>query len=153
MIAGIGAAEHLGLAVRDAALAGLHGDILHDREIGMAHVGITLSLPDQMSSHRRRITGGARRAMRSVLGALFRGRRRPPLPVTCTWLVTNQRWFSSSTGVKLKHDFGPAADAVHAGERRHDHAHDVRRVVQRMPHLAVRALAEAQHAPVGFFAR
>ena len=48
-------------------------------------------------------------------------------------------------------DFGPAADAVHAGKRRHDHPRQVRRVMQGVPHLARLARAMAQHAPIGFF--
>ena len=48
-------------------------------------------------------------------------------------------------------NFRPAADTVHAGERGHDHARQVRRIVQRLPHLAGLALAETQHAPFAFF--
>src|SRR5438874_812552 len=57
---GVGAAEKLALAVLDAALPGLHRDVLHDREIGMAHVGEIEPAGPQLVDHllhRRR--GGA----------------------------------------------------------------------------------------------
>jgi len=50
-------------------------------------------------------------------------------------------------------DLGPAAHARHAGERRHDHAREVRGVVQRVAHLAGLARAVSQHAPIGFLRR
>ena len=37
---GIRATEKFAVAVLDAPLAGLHGDVLHDGKIGMAHVGV-----------------------------------------------------------------------------------------------------------------
>ena len=100
---------------------------------------------------------GYHRASMPLVSLAREGRRvqtvpLPSLPVTSTWLVSTHRWFSSSTGVKMKRDLRPPADAVHAGLRRHDHAHDVRREVQRVPHHAAGACRNAA-CPTRFFGR
>ncbi len=57
MMRGVGPAEPLGLAILDAALARLHGDVLDDGEVGVDHVGkALLARPDVAHHvhHRRR---------------------------------------------------------------------------------------------------
>ena len=47
----------------------------------------------------------------------------------------------------------PAASAVQSGQRRHNHARNIRRVVQGLPDFSSLAFAEAQHAPWSFLCR
>ena len=68
--AGVGTAEPLALAVLDAALPGLHGDVLHDGEVGMRHVGkAQLAGPESRTTS---ITGGAAATLRSYSARLAR---------------------------------------------------------------------------------
>src|SRR3954469_10131522 len=144
--AGVRAPEALFLAVGDAALPRLHGDVLHHRELGMVDVDEPAAPAPHILHQIHHLGRGAHllRELRLLREETIRFR---PGYLDVAGNEPEMRLVVDRREAEI--DLLPAADAVEARERRHDDPGHVRHVMQRVPDLPAGPRAEAEHAPIG----